>query len=62
MPKRLIATLVAAGSLMLATAPAEAQSSPQLDPTCNNGQEGTVNLRVDLGPLARATVRLLCVN
>lgn len=60
MPKRLIAAVVAAGSLMLA-APAEAQE-PELDPTCQNGQEGTVNLRVDLGPLARVTVRLLCVN
>ncbi len=61
MPKRLIATLVAEGSLMLA-APADAQTSPQLDPTCQNGNEGPVNVRLDLQPLARVTVRLLCVN
>lgn len=62
MPKRLLVTLVAGGSMLFATAaPAGAQIGT-IDPLCSNGSDATVPLRVDLGPLARVSVRVLCVD
>ena len=62
MPKRLLVTLVAGGSMLFATAaPAGAQTG-SIDPLCQSGGSALVPLRVDLGPLARVSVRVLCVD
>ena len=60
MRKRIIGGLVAASAVLM-LAPAGSQADT-VDTTCRNGQDPVVFVVVDGSPLAKATVRLLCVQ